>query len=118
MYRDKTPRIPIWRDGQLQIVRWGNGKGQSRFLPRTGWTWMETIESGWWNKLNPVAVEIPAILGCDRGIWYVVRQGMRGLLVPDEKGWAVCYMICEPASHYYQVMTRNDRMPVLIGERI
>jgi hypothetical protein len=28
------------------------------------------------------------------------------------------YMLTEPASHYYQIMTRNDRMPVLIGERI
>jgi hypothetical protein len=43
---------------------------------------------------------------------------MRGLLVPDERGIAVCYMICEPASHYYRIMTRSDRMPVLIDERI
>jgi hypothetical protein len=30
----------------------------------------------------------------------------------------VAYMLCEPASHYYQVMTRSPRMPVLIDERI
>jgi hypothetical protein len=45
-YRDRRPQLPIWRDGQLQIVRWGNGRGQSRFLPRTGWTWLESIEKG------------------------------------------------------------------------
>jgi hypothetical protein len=29
------------------------------------------------------------------------------------------YVVCEPASHYYQIMTRRSRwMPVLIGERI
>jgi hypothetical protein len=39
-------------------------------------------------------------------------------LVPDEQGIAVAYVICEPASHYYQIMTRSDRMPVLIDERI
>jgi hypothetical protein len=39
------------------------------------------------------------------------------LLVPDERGFAVCYMICEPANHYYHVMTRADRVPVFIGER-
>jgi hypothetical protein len=60
----------------------------------------------------------PATLGLDRGVWYRIRQGIRGLLVPDERGLAVCYMLCEPASHYYQVMTRSNRMPVLIEERI
>jgi hypothetical protein len=40
--------------------------------------------------------------------------GIRGLLVPDERGLAVAYMVCEPASHYYRVMTGSDRMPVLI----
>jgi hypothetical protein len=57
------------------------------------------------------------MLGFDRGVWYVIRQGIRGLLVPDERGKAVVYMICEPSTHYYQVMTRNSRMPVLIEER-
>ena len=42
-----------------------------------------------------------------RGVWFRIRQGIRGLLVPDERGIAVVYMICEPASHYYQVMTRS-----------
>jgi hypothetical protein len=27
-------------------------------------------------------------------------------------------MLCEPASHYFKTMTRSDRMPFLIGERI
>jgi hypothetical protein len=47
-----------------------------------------------------------------------VTQGVRGLLVPDERGIAVAYVICEPASHYYRVMTRSGRMPVFIDERI
>jgi hypothetical protein len=50
--------------------------------------------------------------------WYVIRQGIRGLLVPDERGCMVANVICEPASHYYRVMTGSDRMPVLIDERI
>jgi hypothetical protein len=118
LYRDREPRLPVWRDGRMQIVRWGNGRGQSRYLPRTGWTWLETINEGGWRGLDAVAVDIPATLGLDRGVWFHVRQGMRGLLVPDERGIAVVYMICEPASHYYQVMTRSPRMPVLIEDRI
>ena len=36
----------------------------------------------------------------------------------DERGAAVVYMICEPSTHYYQIMTRSPRMPVLIDEKI
>jgi hypothetical protein len=38
--------------------------------------------------------------------------------VRDEQGRPHVYMLTEPASHYYNVMTKADRMPVLIGERI
>lgn len=117
-FRDRSPRLPIWRDGQLGLARWGNGRGESRFLPRTGWTWLSTVQEGYWRELGPIAVDIPATIGLERGVWFRIRQGIRGLLVPDERGNAVVYMICEPASHYYQVMTRANRMPVLIEERI
>ncbi len=118
LYRDRRPRLPVWRDGRLQIVRWGNGAGRSRVLPPTGWTWQSTIAEGHWRGLSPVPVDIPAMLGLERGVWFRIRQGIRGLLVPDEQGVAVVYMICEPSSHYYQVMTGSNRMPVLIDERI
>src|SRR5262245_22581215 len=73
LYRDRVPRLPVWRDGRLQVVRWGNGRGQSRFLPRTGWTWLETIRDGGWRGLDAVPVDIPATLGYERGVWYRVR---------------------------------------------
>ena len=87
-------------------------------MPRTGWTWLETVRRGAWRGLDPIPVDIPATLIVERGAWVSVAQGVRGLLVPDERGSAVCYMICEPASHYYRVMTRSERMPVFIEERI
>ena len=118
LYRDRVPRLPVWRDGRLQVVRWGNGRGQRRSLPRTAWTWLETIRGGGWRGTGAAPVDIPATYGLERGVWFLVRQGIRGLLVPDERGLAVAYMICEPATHYYRVMTRSDRMPVLIDERI
>ncbi|WP_233578712.1 hypothetical protein [Tautonia sociabilis] len=119
LFRDRSPCLPIWRDGQLQIARWGNGRGQSRILPRTGWTWQQTIRDGGWRGSGAIPVEIPASFGLERrGVWYLIETGIRGLLVPDERGWAVCYMICEPASHYYKTMTGSDRMPVLIDQRI
>ena len=117
-FKDRNARLPIRRDGQIQIVRWGNIRGQSPRLPQTSWTWQASIDEGMWRHLEPVIVDIPASLGCERGVWYAIQQGIRGLLVPDEQGKAVVYMICEPASHYYQVMTRNARMPVFIDQRI
>ena len=38
--------------------------------------------------------------------------------MPDEDGRAVAYLVCEPSSHYYHVMTGATRMPVFIAERI
>lgn len=118
LYTDREPCLPVWRDGRLQIVRWGNGRRQSRWLPRTGWTWQETLDAGGWSGWRPEPIDIPATLGLEKGVWFRVRQGMRGLAVADERGLPVAYMLCEPASHYYQVMTRSRRMPVLIDEKI
>jgi hypothetical protein len=116
---DRRPRLPIKRDDELAVARWGNRRGQSRYLPRTSWTWLATIQEGYWNGVRSVPVFIPATYALDgRGVWYKVQVGMRGLLVADERGNAVVYVICEPASHYDVNMTGASRMPVLIGERI
>ncbi len=88
-------------------------------LPRTGWTWQATLSEGGWAGTEAVPVDIPASYGLERrGVWFLIEVGIRGILVPDENGIAVCYMICEPASHYYRIMTGATRMPVLIGQRI
>jgi hypothetical protein len=63
-------------------------------------------------------VVIPANMGLDSGVWFRIRQCVRGVAVQDEQGAPVVYDLCEPASHYYQVMTRCEWMPVLVGERI
>lgn len=118
LYDDREPVLPVWNDGKLELVWWGNGRGRSRCLPRTGWTWKATVEQGGWGGSVPGLVRIPATLGLEKGIWYRIRQGMHGLLVKDEQGRDAVYMICEPATHYYRVMTRSDRMPALIEEQI
>jgi hypothetical protein len=119
LYRDRRPRLPVVRDGRLFFARWGNGRGQSRWLPRTGWTWLKTVQDGGWRHSGAIPVDIPASYGLERrGVWYLIEVGIRGLLVPDERGCAVAYMICEPSSHYYQIMTGSPRMPVLIDQRI
>ncbi|WP_162661421.1 hypothetical protein [Tuwongella immobilis] len=113
------PRIlPIWLDGQIQLARWGSTRRDSRQLPPTAWTWQESIDSGKWSGFNAQLVDIPANFGFDKGVWFRIRQGIRGLYVRDEFNQGTVYMICEPASRYYRIMTRSDRMPTLIDEII
>ncbi len=70
LYRDRRPRLPVWRDGRLQVVRWGNGRGQSRFLPRTGLDLAGDAPGGGWRGSGAIPVDIPATLGLERGVWY------------------------------------------------
>ncbi len=46
------------------------------------------------------------------------RDAAPGLPMRDEKGREKAYGVCEPASHYFRIMTRGNWMPLLIGERI
>jgi len=117
-WRSTPPLLPVWWHGKLQIVRWGNRNRNEPRLPPTGWTWQATVESGTWSTLEPEAVDIPASFAFMGGIWYKLKQGIRGLLVPTRSGEPVVFMICEPATRYYRVMTRAEWMPLLIGEVI
>jgi hypothetical protein len=118
MYQDNRRCLPIRHEGQLKLVRWGSSRKDSQVLPPTGWTWLESLESGKWRDVEASEAVIVATSGYDGGIWFRVLGGIRGVLVKDEAGREVVYMVCEPASHYYQIMTRCDRMPALLGERI
>src|SRR5262245_13756446 len=118
LFRQGPGCLPVRHQGQLRLVRWGSRRRDSQVLPPTGWVWQASLEQGLWAGAEPELVEIPATLGLEGGVWFLVRQGIRGVLVRDEHGREAVYMLCEPASHYFQVMTRSSRMPVLIGERI
>jgi hypothetical protein len=39
-------------------------------------------------------------------------------LIRDRAGEPLVYMLCEPATRYFQVMTRAQWMPVLVDEVI
>jgi hypothetical protein len=116
LFRDPDRRLPVWRGDQLEVVRWGRPRGRRSRLPCTAWTWLETVESGFW--AGAAAVEIPATAALSNGVWFLVRQGVRGLLVEDEDGVPTVYMVCEKASHYFKTMTGNSCMPVLIDQFI
>jgi hypothetical protein len=123
LYRDPRPELPVWHDSRLMIYLWGNNAtprdGGPGGLPRTGWCRQEDIEAGIWQPLRPVPVEIPATLGWERGVWFLVPEGgLRGVLVRDASGRPHVYLLTQPASHYYQIMTRSPRMPVFLGRQM
>ena len=118
LFGDARRLLPVWQGGQLRVVTWGNRRDENRSLPCTGWTQLITVEAGRWADFQPESVVIPATLGLDKGVWYRIRQGIRGLLVRDERGEARVFVLCEPSTHYYQVMTRSRWMPVLVDELI
>jgi hypothetical protein len=116
--RDSQPMLPAWVDCQLLILPWGNYSKTSQ-LPPTGWCRQEDLESGLWQHLQPVQVEIPATLGLEKNVWYLVPEGrLRGILVRDEQRRPHVYMMTQPASHYYEIMTRSDRMPSFVGRQM
>jgi len=118
MYTDRVVELPVMHAGQLVIYEWGNrGNKQSR-LPRTGWCRHESLEAGKWRWLAPEPVDIPADFGLEKGVWFQINEGLRGILVRDETEQPHVYMLTQPASHYYQTMTKHERMPMLIGQDI
>jgi len=117
LFRDPRPELPLWHGNRLTIYPWGNRDGEVR-LPRTGWCRRESLEAGLWRHWRPEPVEIPAAFGLERGVWFLIEEGLRGIVVRDERGGPHVYMLTQPASHYYQIMTRHPRMPVFLNRQI
>jgi hypothetical protein len=64
-------------------------------------------------------VVIPANLGQHRGTWFLIRIGVRGVVLPDVAGGPVAYMLVRPSTNYYRNMTEQEPlMPVLVKQII
>jgi hypothetical protein len=79
---------------------------------------LDAVESGSLVWMQPEPIEVPACCGQQRGVWFPIRQGLRAVQVQDERGQLRIYLLIQPVSHYYHVMTRSEWMPVLIDETI
>ena len=64
LFRDQERILPVWHEGQLRLVAWGNRRGQSRHLPCTGWTWLATVESGMWVNYGAQPIETASTEAC------------------------------------------------------
>ena len=111
-FRYLHPRrlLPVYIDGQLRILEWGCRIGT---LPRNGWCNYEWIESGLWQPMQPEPAIIVAALALDRGLWFQVKEGIKCVVIHNH-----VYMLTEPATRYYQVMTCSNRMPIFIGQTV
>ena len=118
MYTDPVVQLPVIQDGRIVIYEWGNRNNKQCKLPRTGWCRMESLKAGKWRWLSPDPIVIPANFGLEKGVWFQIDEGMEGVVVQDEQERPHVYMLTQQASHYYQTMTRHDRMPVLIRQSI
>jgi hypothetical protein len=118
LFRDPVAELPAWWGNRLDVFVWGNRDDAASRLPRTGWCRQESLDEGRWKYLHPEPVEIPAALGLEKGVWFAIVEGIRGVLVRDEQERPHVYMLTQPASHYYRIMTRHDRMPVLLGQQM
>ena len=118
MYTDPVVQLPVIDGGEIVIHEWGNRGNKESKLPRTGWCRTESLKAGKWRWLSPEKVVIPADFGLEKGVWFTIEQGLEGVVVHDEQERPHVYMLTQPASHYYQTMTRHDRMPILIGQEI
>ena len=64
----------------------GQSPRPESFPALTAWTSWETVEAGGWGAHGPEPVVVPATLGLDLGVWFSVREGVRGVAVLDERG--------------------------------
>ena len=119
MYPGAPPiQLPVIDGGDLAVYTWGNRDDKQSKLPRTGWCRMESLEAGKWRWLKPEKVIIPADFGLEKSVWFAIEEGMQGILVRDEQERPHVYMLTQPASTYYENMTRHNRMPMLVGQDI
>ncbi|MBU2214082.1 hypothetical protein KKC44_02255 [Patescibacteria group bacterium] len=114
-FRDRKPLLPAFRNSALDLYPWGNRDDKELRLPRTGWCRLESSEQGKWDYLKPEPVEIPAIMGLEKGVWFEIDKGIKGILVNDETEAPHVYMLTQSASPEYIELTKHERMPVFTG---
>jgi hypothetical protein len=113
-----TPAVlPVRLDGRVAIVPWGS-KARTGPLPPGGWIAAAHIEAGLLAAARPQPVVIPAALGHHKGTWFLIAEGVRGVVIGSRAG-PVVYMLTTKATNYYRNMTeQSPAMPVLVDQVI
>lgn len=106
--------LPVHYGGENQLIMWGNKVNAG--VPRTGYCRVESLEAGKWQWLSPERAVVLASSALVNGVWFQVRQGIEAVLVRDARGEKHCYILTQPSTHYFKVMTGSLRMPMLVNQ--
>jgi hypothetical protein len=111
----QTPTIlPVRWDGKLVLLPWGS-KSRRGPLPCGGWVSQDHV-SGIFSEADEVV--IPANVGFQKGTWFLILEGIRGVVVQTRDG-PVVYMLTTSSTNYYRNMTeQSPAMPVLVNQTI
>jgi len=114
-----TPTLlPVRWEGQLHLMPWGS-KARRGTLPVGGWLPKDRVDDGWFANAGAEPVVIPANLGHHKGTWFLIAEGIRGLVLRGRDQMPVVYLLTEPSTTYYRNMTEQEpMMPVLVGQVI
>ena len=114
------PVLPALLSGEEEdeevsrIFLWGN-RNKEISLPQTGWARIESMIGGKWDYLRPSQVVIPVTHGVEKGKWFEINHGIRGVLVSRD-GHERVYMLTEEANPEFLNVTGHPRMPVLVEQ--
>ena len=107
------PLLPVRFDGALRLLQWGSHDRRSP-LPHGGLLTRQQMEAGMLADVDEAV--IPANYGYQHGVWFMIEEGVRGVVVPEA---GVVYVLMEPATNYYRNMTgQSALMPVLVNQVI
>ena len=110
--------LPVLWQGQLRLLPWGARRGDKSGLPCTTLALRESVERGRWSAFVPELAMVPASFAFDAGVWFHVEHGVQALVACGQDERLAAYILVEPSSHYYRVMTRSRWMPCLVGQII
>ena len=110
--------LPVRWEGRLRFLPWGS-KRRGDAIPYGPWIPEDLIESGSFAHVQVERAIVPVSLGCDRGTWFLIEDGIWAAVLPDAAGGPVAYMLTQPSTPYYRNMTgHRERMPCLIRQTI
>jgi len=110
--------LPVRWDGSLRLATWGSRDRRSR-IPQGHTLSREQIVAGLLGHARLEEVVIPANYGFHRGTWFLIEEGVRGVLLPEAPGGPVVYILMEAASNYYRNMTGQSQfMPIFVNQTI
>lgn len=108
--------LPVRWGGSLKLLPWGS-KARRSPLPMGPALTLEQVEAGILAGIEEVVV--PANFGLDRGTWYLIDEGIRGVVVPETPTGPCVYLLLDRATNYYRNMTgQSPTMPVLVNQVI